>query len=118
MDSFCTFVPALFRISYFGAAQNPKETPYVLLALLLFALPSELTLQKLLLLLTFGDRSHQFVADIQSMPYVSQGRFLNRFRSDSITPLMSFCDFETNGSQVFKISALVFPLAEPSNRKV
>lgn len=75
MDSFCTFVPALFHLSYFGAAQNPKETPFVLLALLLLALPSELTLQKLLLLLTFGERSHQFVADIQSVPCFFKGDF-------------------------------------------
>ena len=39
--------------------RNPKATPFELLALLLLALPLLLTLQKLVLLLPFGDRSHQ-----------------------------------------------------------
>ena len=42
--------------------RTPKETPLLLLALLL-ALPLLLTLQKLVLLLPFGDRSHQLFAD-------------------------------------------------------
>ena len=41
--------------------RNPKATPFELLALLL-ALPLLLTLQKLVLLLPFGERSHQFEA--------------------------------------------------------
>ena len=40
--------------------RNPKATPFELLALLLLALPLLLTLQKLVLLLPFGERSHQF----------------------------------------------------------
>lgn len=35
----------------------------MLLALLLLAVPSELTLQKLLLLLELGERSHQLLAE-------------------------------------------------------
>ncbi len=42
--------------------RNPKATPFELLALLLLALPLLLTLQKLVLLLPFGERSHQFEA--------------------------------------------------------
>ena len=37
-------------------------TPLLLLALLLFAVPSELTLQKLVVLEPFGERSHQLFA--------------------------------------------------------
>ena len=42
--------------------QSPKATPLELLALLLLAVPSELTLQKLVALLPDGERSHQFEA--------------------------------------------------------
>jgi hypothetical protein len=38
--------------------QNPKHTPFELLALLLLTEPSVLTAQKLLLLLALGERSH------------------------------------------------------------
>ena len=43
--------------------RNPKATPFELLALLLLAVPSEFTLQKLLVLPELGERSHQFVAE-------------------------------------------------------
>ena len=42
--------------------RNTKATPFELLELLLLALPLLLTLQKLVLLLPFGERSHQFEA--------------------------------------------------------
>ena len=42
--------------------QNPKATPFELEALLLLALPLLLTLQKLVELLPFGERSHQLFA--------------------------------------------------------
>lgn len=42
--------------------RSPKETPFEFEALLLLALPLLLTLQKLVLLLPFGERSHQFEA--------------------------------------------------------
>lgn len=43
--------------------QSPKDTPLLLLALLLLALPSLLTLQKLLVLPLLGERSHQLFAE-------------------------------------------------------
>ena len=43
--------------------QNPKATPFELDALLLLALPLLLTLQKLVELLPFGERSHQLFAE-------------------------------------------------------
>jgi hypothetical protein len=43
--------------------RNPKATPLVLLALLLLALPLLLTLQKLVVLLPLGERSHQLFAE-------------------------------------------------------
>lgn len=43
--------------------RNPKATPLLLLALLLLALPLLLTLQKLVVLLPLGERSHQLFAD-------------------------------------------------------
>lgn len=45
---------------------NPKQTPLALLALLLLALPLLLTLQKLVELLAFGERSHQLFAVAKS----------------------------------------------------
>lgn len=43
---------------------NQGSTPLELLALLLFGAPEVLTLQKLLLLLTFGEASQTFTAVI------------------------------------------------------
>ena len=43
--------------------QDPKATPFELDALLLLALPLLLTLQKLVELLPFGERSHQLFAE-------------------------------------------------------
>ena len=43
--------------------RNQTATPFELLALLLLALPDEFTIQKFVLLLLFGDRSHQFDAE-------------------------------------------------------
>ena len=45
--------------------QSPKDTPLLLLALLLLALPLLLTLQKLLVLPLLGERSHQLFAERQ-----------------------------------------------------
>ena len=42
--------------------QKPKDTPFVLLALLLLTLPDVLTFKKLVALLGFGERNHQFAA--------------------------------------------------------
>ena len=56
---------------------HPKgDSPFALLALLLFALPLLLTLQKLVALLTRGERSHQLLAEpsedtaVLSKPYL------------------------------------------------
>jgi len=56
----------VFHLRYFHCLvlKHPKgDSPLVLDALLLFALPSELTLQKLFELPELGERSHQLVAD-------------------------------------------------------
>ena len=45
------------------ARENPGATPFVLLALLLFQSPLELTLWKLFELLAFGERSHHQFED-------------------------------------------------------
>ena len=46
---------------------HPKgATPFALLALLLLGVPLLLTLQKLVLLLTRGDRSHQLLEELQN----------------------------------------------------
>jgi hypothetical protein len=45
------------------SSQNQGETPFVLLALLLLALPLVFTLQKFVVLLAFGDPSHQLLAE-------------------------------------------------------
>lgn len=75
-----------YSVSY---TRNPKHTPLVLLALLLLALPSLLTLQKLVELPLLGERSHQLLADIADnlCPYF---RFLNLSLSLFIAPDMSF----------------------------
>jgi hypothetical protein len=61
--------------------QNPKDTPLLLLALLLLALPLVLTLQKLVLLLELGERSHQLLVEprnprLQKNTQREQGRGL------------------------------------------
>lgn len=43
--------------------QSPKDTPLLLLALLLLALPELFTLQKLVVLPELGERSHQLFAE-------------------------------------------------------
>ena len=50
------------QYQYVCRPQNPKHTPFVLLALLLLLLPSELTLLKFVVLPVFGERSHQLLA--------------------------------------------------------
>mgnify|MGYP003239641766 FL=1 len=52
----------LLRLTY-TKLQSPKDTPLLLLALLLLALPLLLTLQKLLVLPLLGERSHQLFAE-------------------------------------------------------
>lgn len=67
------FVLTLISLNSYYAeciVQNLKDTPFELLALLLLALPLLLTLQKLLELLVFGERSHQLVADTAYALYV------------------------------------------------
>ena len=56
----------LLRLTY-TKLQSPKDTPLVLLALLLLALPLLLTLQKLLVLSRLGERSHQLFAERQRL---------------------------------------------------
>lgn len=59
--------------------RNPKATPLVLLALLLLALPLLLTLQKLLELVTLGERSHHQFAEAQTtLQGLTQGFLLKR----------------------------------------
>ena len=48
--------------SYYVYNTKSGTTPLVLLALLLFQSPSELTLKKLLVLLVLAERSHQLLA--------------------------------------------------------
>lgn len=55
-----------------GNKRNPKATPFELLALLLLALPLLLTLQKLVVLLALGERSHQLFADRATMQDLTQ----------------------------------------------
>lgn len=43
--------------------QDPKATPFVLVALLLLTLPLVFTLEKLVAFVAFGERSHQFAAE-------------------------------------------------------
>lgn len=42
--------------------QDPKATPFVLVALLLLTLPLLFTFEKLVAFVALGERSHQFVA--------------------------------------------------------
>ena len=47
--------------------QDPKATPFVLVALLLLALPLLFTFEKLVAFVAFGERSHQFAAEQNNM---------------------------------------------------
>ena len=53
-------------------ARDQGATPFELLALLLLALPLLLTLQKLVVLLALGERSHQLLADRATMQDLTQ----------------------------------------------
>lgn len=78
ISPFCIFESALFSFltkSGRFTTRNPKHTPLELLALLLLALPSLLTLQKLLVLPELGERSHHQFAlpddnKLYKMPHV------------------------------------------------
>ena len=65
--SFCVrtdfFLPPTAGVYFVSLSHNPTATPFVLLALLLLAVPSEFALQKFVVLPLFGDRSHQFDAE-------------------------------------------------------
>ena len=54
-----------FRYSLSSEIYPNGATPLALLALLLFALPSELTLQKFVALSRFGERNHQLPAELR-----------------------------------------------------
>ena len=60
-------------------------TPYEYPALLLFALPLLFTLQKLLLLFRFGERSHQLAVEQQGRP---PGTRLQKYTRQSLTYLL------------------------------
>lgn len=85
----------LLRLTY-TKLQSPKDTPLLLLALLLLALPELFTLQKLLVLPELGDRSHQLFAEQARItgldPYLKTyaGRFLNLSLSAFFTLAISF----------------------------
>jgi hypothetical protein len=53
---------------YKRGLRNPGATARELLALLLFAVPLVLTLQKLLLLLALTERNHQFAVEQETRP--------------------------------------------------
>ena len=52
-----------YKPTHSPSSQNPGATPLELDALLLLALPLLLTLQKLVVLLAFGEANHQFVRE-------------------------------------------------------
>ena len=64
---------------------NTGATPYENPALLLFALPLLFTLQKLLLLFRFGERSHQLAVEQQGRP---PGTRLQKYTRQSLTYLL------------------------------
>ena len=65
----CLTLKTRLRSRYFWLARYPKgASPLVLLALLLFAVPLLLTLQKFVALLELGERSHKLLADPYQKP--------------------------------------------------
>lgn len=59
-----TLATSLTRVRILFARYPKGASPFALEALLLFALPFVLTLQKFVALLAFGERSHQLQAAI------------------------------------------------------
>ena len=55
--------------------ENQGQTPFELLALLLFMLPLLLTFQKLVELVALGERNHQFVANVEYNQNISNWIF-------------------------------------------
>lgn len=88
-------------MSYFVDAfvMNQGSTPLELLALLLFGAPDVLTLQKLLLLLTFGEANHTFTAVIAHSLY----SFLILALSDSIHFFIRASSFERDSPRSFSV---------------
>lgn len=56
-----------FELLSLICVQDPKATPFVLLALLLLTLPLLFTFEKLVAFVAFGERSHQFAAEQNNM---------------------------------------------------